>query len=815
MTTQPVNLSPAMQQLQFSLGVPNATSIKVHQASMNIFQRIWHALTSALNSLFGIGVQEKREALNLAHFLKNQGYMTQADFFSFKEAYAIDKETAKTFLKDYLKSCLDTHKIDRRIYFQLFVKVHEGDLVGVLKMVQGLASIQHLHKFSKELEQVVSAKEHNQLLDMLKSTYDQGRFAEKDLECVANLKARVEILAWINSRQSSPSRDRVIDSLKSNDPLAFKAALKEYIGLEFPSFIAFNYQLQALSFLHSQYLLMHSIREEKAPVMEDFLKFYREESSLVSYRLAAEVLGNLSSALGEENTAPEDTYNIAEIFREKPLPYLQSLKHLSDTVENIPFKDVPNTCFNGHQVLNGDLQWVSLKKKPEDKEALFTLRMLSKDNGLAKGYLDYLIGVYQEELSKGVRICSKSPLLMEIARFDRRLNGPDYKAQLTKDLYAKWCQERKAYARDHEGQPEKLQKLTQKTILSERAATVSFEQHPEQYDKVKELRLHRAISTFDHELTLDDDNNLLIPTPKGPKPITQFMSLRRLGDTLVDFRTGDQYTYGQKGLQIAQKDPWESIEPFKHKERKTKDWRLEIATDMGPDEEGKEEVHSYVYLKTPNTIYSIGKFWDPDIDFPDLDLSGIFSLLSTYPAKIRSGDLHDFMAKKKTNHDPHANIKVTKIDLGSEENFNKALQFIQEYQTSFQLVGSNCSSLPIDLAAHFSIHPNGKIIAASYPIPFSLDRRKFQVRHSWIQTFLTLLLTPFNPLINTLMIALGALKIHPLTPNPRSLFSHPGKFFDPRATLIDIPVQLRAWQEVYEERHGNQVHTLAAMQTNQ
>jgi hypothetical protein len=120
----------------------------------------------------------------------------------------------------------------------------------------------------------------------------------------------------------------------------------------------------------------------------------------------------------------------------------------------------------------------------------------------------------------------------------------------------------------------------------------------------------------------------------------------------------------------------------------------------------------------------------------------------------------------------------------------------------------------MDVAALFGIHPQGKVTLASYRLPLSNDTRKFLVKNSWIQTVSMVLLYPLKLILNLGYLVFGFTKMHPLTAEGHThLFPTVERFLNPKTTLIDFPPQLRAWQEVLEERRGNRIFSIEELRT--
>ena len=800
MTTAPIHLSPNLQHISFKLGAANGTTVKVEAVSRNLFEKIWNGITHGIRAFFGIGIQERADCFALAHALKNQGFMNQAEFFVFQEAY--DKggsETTQVF-KDICKRLYEHKIIDRKHFFTLALLIHNGRFKEALNTLYGLASVQHIHTFKNQLQVMISAEEHNRLIDLLSYTYETGVFEKSDIEFLNRLRARVEVMKWAQSE----GEGEVVDAIRANDESLFSQKLEEKIGLKFSTFSAFKEALRSLDFLKGIYEEIKGI--DLTDIQETYDRFLIKEMGFLPIHLFQEMLKKLDSAHQDKSEAVPSVSQI-NAFAYEPLH--KNIEDLTEIASAVVSKPIPETTIRGHRVLNGNLEWVELKEH-QAKESLFTLRMLSKQSNdeMTNSYLDYLIGVYGEDFKKGLRVLKKSPIFIEMSKVDRKLNAPHYKTEIAKKQLEKWVNEKTAYARDH-GDASAIESGKNCTILNQEIAKKTFEIHPEQYDWIVQMRLHRCASTFNHEWLANEAGEVLIPTPDGAKPASLFMSmgLRSINGRMINMNTGVEYTYDQTGLHII--DPNDTFKPFKTKDRKTKDWRLEIATDSGFDPETGSQVHSYLYLKTPTgQVYSIGKFWDPDIAN-----TGLMEHLMAMPAEIVLGDHHDFMARKKSNKDLQANIKVTKIDLGKgevgEANFNKAMEFIKNYKTCFQITGSNCGTLPLDTAALFGIYPKSKVTPISYMLPLSIGQRKFLTQNGWIQTLSMILLYPLKLIFNIAFIALGALKIHPLAEKDQTnLFPTIGRFLDPRSTLIDFPPQLRAWQEVLQEKKGNKVFSL-------
>ena len=383
---------------------------------------------------------------------------------------------------------------------------------------------------------------------------------------------------------------------------------------------------------------------------------------------------------------------------------------------------------------------------------------------MANDYLLYLEKRYRKELSQGYEGCKKFNLLLEIAYLDRLLakGTGNYVTALAKEQLKAW-----------------------------EMSPLAFIHHPEQVDWIIENKLHKHIAAHNHLPGVNEKYELLLPTEEGPKPVSELMERFHLvAGRLIELPTGVVWSYSHCGLQ-------KGSDVYRLKERKTKDWRLEIGTDV---REGLTDTHSFVNLRSATgKIYSFRKMPHRHVDEPSL-----FQFSTTIPSTIHSPDISALLPEHK------ATTKVTKIDLCTEENFNKALTFLQNYQSDFNIIDRNCGTLPHDVCQHLGFQPRGQVTVASFFLPFTIEQRKFFVRNDWIQTVSHIVLYPLKVIMHLAICILGGLTKHVFASQP--LFSSILEVLDPCRSLIYYPPQLRAWQEVVEEDLGKRIVTLKEMQ---
>ena len=540
-------------------------------------------------------------------------------------------------------------------------------------------------------------------------------------------------------------------------------------------------------------------------------------------------------------------------FREsiQPLTYVQSLGFLRDSVKNLiqtqPFTwdDPDNTVATmlEHKkpcVIDFKSMRLVPAKKYDARDARLVVRTCihdleyalknpsaERDAGLikiAELYLALVSDQHRSALCKGLTGCKNDPFMMEIAYLDRLIVAmqqprvhealaldpkaayqtikSSYTTEVARQQLSLWVHEKTARGRD---------KGLDEPLLSTQDALVSFALHPDQYNWLRELRIHRSASAFNDRLRTNEHGEILVRKDGKEVPVSQLItdSFASVGGRIIT-NDGQEYTYAQeKGLTAVAQDRspdfWRGALPvFKKKDRKTKDYRLEIVSDTGFDQESGSQKHCWIRLKSPDgSMYSAGRFWDPDVEFPTLERT------QRLPGHIRSGDLHEFMPRTKGK-----NITITKVDLENQENFLKAKQYIENTQnrgTGFNLVNENCVSFVKEVCQQVGILVASRTTIAEYLLPIGLKARKWLLLHSWAGTLSAYISYPLTILSNVIMGIFGAFKKHVLAPQQnKKLFHSVGAFLDPRGT-IDSPYQIRVWQEHINDLHGKKIIPLREM----
>ena len=444
-------------------------------------------------------------------------------------------------------------------------------------------------------------------------------------------------------------------------------------------------------------------------------------------------------------------------------------------------------------------------------------------------YLNLVNLEHYGELKQGLKSCKRDPFLMEIAYLDRLIvsktkgaftNGLEsdpvrsaelyYKTSLAREQLRAWVGQTLKKNSNHFG-------LTT-PLLQKEDALRSFIKYPGQYNWLADLNITQSASRFNHSLQLNEKGEVMVRFGKKEFSVSELMnsSIIPIGKRIVNSANGKEYDYRHDtGLTEAtdeiHPDHWKGELPlFQRKEtRKTKDFRLEIINDTTADIE-----HAWIRLKTPEgDVYSVGRFWDPDVSFPELERTVLL------PGNLKAGDTHEFLSKKK------ADLRTTKIDLGTgaagRANFNKIKTYIEKLQAGgdgFNVINQNSVSFIDDICKQIDLPVENKVTMTEYFLPVPLFMRKFFLINSWVRNISLIVLYPVTLISHMVLGIFGAFKKHFLSsPNTKPLFYSVESFFDPQTSLVSSALQLEAWQACIDDEcktnTANQVIPLPVVQS--
>lgn len=329
-------------------------------------------------------------------------------------------------------------------------------------------------------------------------------------------------------------------------------------------------------------------------------------------------------------------------------------------------------------------------------------------------------------------------------------------------------------------------------MLSEKDVLDVFVCNPQEFEFVKKLHLHRKASAFNHFFEVQD-HHLCILFEGKITPISELKhSFKLVNDRIrcVDEDVEYTYTYDKGLSKIAEGQhpvEWRGEIPlFKHKDRKTADYRLEVMTTIGA------ENHGWIRLKDPSgNVYSMGEFWHPDYQLENI------LRCTSLPGYVKgAGDLQEFLGKE-------ADWKRTKISL-TEEQFNAIKELviqIQEKGPVYNLINSNCVSFvgkvlkKLGVNYQFSESP-----LFVFLLPNSV--RKFLIKHENVRKITKVVTYPLALLQNLLLSVFGMRKRNSVDKDDESGFSMPVDIFSWNKGALDHPQQLRLVQELLEENYG-------------
>lgn len=331
-------------------------------------------------------------------------------------------------------------------------------------------------------------------------------------------------------------------------------------------------------------------------------------------------------------------------------------------------------------------------------------------------------------------------------------------------------------------------------MINEEDLIAVFINYPEELKFVKELYLHRKASAFDHQFVVED-NHLKILFEGEYVPVSDLMSrFKIVNDRILSTTNDDEYTYtynlGLSKIDIGQHPVhWQGEIPiFKKKDRKTKDYRLEVMSVTG------KENHGWLRLKDPEgNVYSVGAFWDPDYQ-----LGGI-QRFDSLPGYIRgAGDLQEFLGQEE-------HWKRTKIvlDEAKFEQLKQRIIYEQKEGVNYNLINGNCVSLVSRLLKDIGVKQklaDSPLVVYTMPDAF----KKFLIRHNQVRTIVEIVTYPLRLLQNMLLSCLGMWKKRDLDGLYESGFSKGYEFFTWKKGIVDHPTQLKLLQEVLEEDYGEE-----------
>lgn len=428
----------------------------------------------------------------------------------------------------------------------------------------------------------------------------------------------------------------------------------------------------------------------------------------------------------------------------------------------------------------------------------------------AEHYLELVYLEHQGALHQSLKWCRHEPFLMEIAYLDRlivsrkfkdlKLDPSDpnnlmfcenlYKTPLAKEQLRLWMDEK---LNDNSNKAGTL------PLFEPIDALNTFLKQPGQYNWLTELRIIRAASTFNHQLTLNGDGEVLVLVDGQKTPLSKLHSIISIGKRIIHTKTGKEYLYhyakGLKEVQLGEHpDEWKDKLPlFKEKRRKTQDYRLEIITD---NFSGREK--AWLRLKDPKgRVYSVGRYWDQDVAFPQVEK------IAHLPGNLRVPETYGGNS-----------IHITKIDLENKQTFHKVKQYIEHMQRieeGYNHFTQNSVSFVHSVCKELGIQVETKATTTEYFLPLPLAMRKFFLIHSWMRDISLWLLYPVTLIIHLSLAIFGAFKHHFLSTSPyvKPLFTL-RSFFDPET--IDSSRQLEAWKRCIEDELGRGVLKLDQVQ---
>lgn len=337
-------------------------------------------------------------------------------------------------------------------------------------------------------------------------------------------------------------------------------------------------------------------------------------------------------------------------------------------------------------------------------------------------------------------------------------------------------------------------KYVDEKMIAEADLIRVFTHNPQELEFVKSLYLHRKASAFDHEFKVEN-NHLQILFEGKYTSVSELMDrFKIVNDRILSTENDDEYTYtydlGLSKIDIGQHPVhWrDEIPVFKKKDRKNKDYRMEIMSVTG------KENHGWLRLKDPEgNVYSLGTFWDPDYQL------GAIQRFDSLPGYVRgAGDLQEFLGQEE-------HWKRTKIVLDQEkfDALKKRIVHEQHQGVNYNLINGNCVSFVGRLMKEIGIQQK---LADSPLVVYTMPKgfKKFLIRHNQVRVIVELVAYPLRLLQNLGLSILGMWKKRDLDGLYESGFSKGYEFFTWEKGVVDHPEQLRLLQEVLEEDYGEQ-----------
>ncbi len=361
-----------------------------------------------------------------------------------------------------------------------------------------------------------------------------------------------------------------------------------------------------------------------------------------------------------------------------------------------------------------------------------------------------------------------------------------YETKIAREDLSKWLLEKTSRARKNK---------TEEYILGSKEAILSFVLHPLSIDFVKDLKIHRSVSAYNQKLEVSKTTGDLKIKVNG-----RFQRVAKVKDSYSFFQNrivnkeGKEVVYTERsGLKNGTFVDWDNKIPvFLDTKTPREKPALEIRTVLG------KESHAYIRVyATDGKVYSVGKFWDRDVNLPGIE----GGLLKTIPAML-SVDLHEFLPEE-------SDIKATTIDL-TEDQFTTVMNEIVEVQKNFRkqeggynLMNANCTDFVRHIAGKVGLKIDTKISVFEYLTSISRKRpklRKLLYKNKWIRYVSNVFLYPIALATNMLLYMLGAHKVRGEAGLRKARILKSWKdIIDPFSGSVDHPQTIRTWQEIREE----------------
>ncbi|MGZ3733091.1 MAG: hypothetical protein ACXU9U_05080, partial [Parachlamydiaceae bacterium] len=323
-------------------------------------------------------------------------------------------------------------------------------------------------------------------------------------------------------------------------------------------------------------------------------------------------------------------------------------------------------------------------------------------------------------------------------------------------------------------------------------ALTAFVYHPEEYDFIQKLYLHRKVSAFNHQFEIKDGSISVLVNGEMTPVSTLMETFNYVNDRIVNRKDQREFTYTySQGLCAIDNtnDPfdWQDTIPlFRRKERKHTDYRLEVMTTIG------KQNHGWIRLKDPEgNIYSLGRLWDRDYQLER------YKRFKTIPGYVRAGDIQEFTGEE-------VSWKRTKIVI-SKSHFEKIktrVIDIQQNDKNYNLINQNCFSFVEEIF---------KVIGMNYKVSehalflfaFPTGVRKFLIQHRTIGKIARGVVYPLTLLKNSILASFGMYERKEGCSSEQGGFTTAFDIFKTQKSMIAHPSQLRLIQEVMEEEFGN------------